>query len=586
MAFIDQVQDLTSLTVSDNDELSQFLKDGVLDVTNRWLSIRPQDIELFGRESSETTSNASLNLNGARIISVIREDGTNNQWRNCRKISPALQYDVTDVDSLNYASKINPAYMIGDTGKISVFPTPGSDPNAFKAYYVNKDPVNSSGSALIHSHDDILYFPIDKVYLVVIYAGMKLLQANMGATTITDLSVTAVPPDAPSAPSFTVTTITEDTVSAGSVASVTVGTSTSVATVAIAAPSVHSNTVPSYADQSIPVARGSFNDYWVISDFPDSDPGELSVTAVPPDTPDVPELTGVGTAPAYTKPSLSNDVQSAITTFIDTDEDVELAQAKIQQFQASLAEYQADIQNELNEFNKENVEFQATIQREVQEDTLIIQKYQADLAVYQAEVGSQVQEYTQKLQRYTTELGTVFQAWQKTESDNLQLFQIEIQNELNNFNEANAVYQAALKEEAQNLQVAAGRVQQQAQIEIQEVLKQADVDMTDAQKEADLNLQASIQNTANALKADIESNAKTLEKDIQEYANTLGKYGAEIQAYQAEVGTQIQEYTQNLQADGMGYQWLQDQYAKLKAEYDTAFMIAAPKQQPQQQVRA
>ena len=52
--------------------------------------------------------------------------------------------------------------MIGDAGKISVFPTPGSDPNAFKAYYVNKDPVNSSGSALIHSHDDILYFPNDK----------------------------------------------------------------------------------------------------------------------------------------------------------------------------------------------------------------------------------------------------------------------------------------------------------------------------------------------------------------------------------------------------------------------------------------
>ena len=52
MAFIDQVQDLTSLTVSDNGELSQFLKDGVLDVTNRWLSVKPQDVELFGRESS------------------------------------------------------------------------------------------------------------------------------------------------------------------------------------------------------------------------------------------------------------------------------------------------------------------------------------------------------------------------------------------------------------------------------------------------------------------------------------------------------------------------------------------------------
>ena len=56
MAFIDQVQDLTSLTVSDNDELSQFLKDGVLDVTNRWLAIRPQDLELFGRETTISDS--------------------------------------------------------------------------------------------------------------------------------------------------------------------------------------------------------------------------------------------------------------------------------------------------------------------------------------------------------------------------------------------------------------------------------------------------------------------------------------------------------------------------------------------------
>ena len=39
------------------------------------------------------------------------------------------------------------------------------------------------------------------------YAGMKLLQANMGATTITDLSVTAVPPDVP--------TITASTISFG-----------------------------------------------------------------------------------------------------------------------------------------------------------------------------------------------------------------------------------------------------------------------------------------------------------------------------------------------------------------------------------
>ena len=586
MAFIDQVQDLTSLTVSDNDELSQFLKDGVLDVTNRWLAIRPQDIEVFIRVSGEQTANDSLALNGVKIINVVREDGTNNQWRNCRKISPALQYDVTSEESLNYASKINPAYTLLHNGKVNVFPSAAvGGANSFKVYYVNNEPTDlTNNAALIHSHSDIQYFPADKVYLVVMYAGIRSLHAAMGATTITDLSVTVVPPDVPSAPSFTVSTITEGTVSAGSVASVTVGTSTTVATVAIAAPTIHSNTVPSYTDQSIPVARVSFNDFFEsgsLNPLDDNDPTAFSVTAVPPDTPDVPELSSVGTAPTYTKPTQTFDI-TQLETFLETDEDTELAQVQMARLQHELGEYQADIQNELNEFNKENVAFQATIQRETQEDTLILQKYQADLAVYQAEVGTQVQEYTQKLQRYSTELSTVFQAWQKTESDNLQLFQVEIQNELNNFNEANAVYQAALKEEAQNLQVAAGRIQQQAQIEIQEVMKQADVDMADAQKEADLNLQASIQNTANALKADIESNAKTLEKDIQEYANTLGKYGAEIQEYQAEVGTQVQEYTQNLQADGIGYQWLQDQYNRLKAEYDQAFMIAAPKQQQQQ----
>ena len=368
MAFIDQVQDLTSITVSDTDELSQFLKDGVLDVTNKWLLVRPQDIELFGRESAETTSNASLNLNGARIISVIREDGTNNQWRNCTKISPSLQYDVTDTDSLNYASKTNPVYMIGDAGKISVFPAPGSDPNAFKVYYVNKDPVNGSGSALIHSHDDILYFPIDKVYLVVMYAGIRLLQATMGSNVI---SITAVPPDVPSLISL------------------------------------------SYAD-----------------------PGatDASLTAVAAG-----DILGSATQPSYDS-SVANTAIALVTStiaeannFIDSNEDVELASAKLAEVQATINDANLRIQNELNEFNEENIKYQASVQESMAEfqsqnqinlqnatnsnnrllqgaiqdakvkldnNTQAIQKYQAEISEYQAEVTLAVQEQTTKMQHY------------------------------------------------------------------------------------------------------------------------------------------------------------------------------------------
>ena len=184
MAFIDQVQDLTSLTVSDNDELSRFLQNGVVDVTSRWLSIRPQDSHMFTRVTTETTSNDSLSVNGSKIVSVVRESGTDNDWRNCREIPIGLQSNVTDTNSLHYASKYNPAYMVADTNKISVFPAPGSDPNAFKVYYVNKDAVNGSGSSLVYSHDDILYFPISKVYLVVTYAAIKSLEAKLAFYTI------------------------------------------------------------------------------------------------------------------------------------------------------------------------------------------------------------------------------------------------------------------------------------------------------------------------------------------------------------------------------------------------------------------
>ena len=71
----------------------------------------------------------------------------------------------------------------------------------------------------------------------------------------------------------------------------------------------------------------------------------------------------------------------------------------------------------------------------------------------------------------------------------------------------------------------------------------------------------------------------TQQNQVQEYAAKIQKYQAELGVYQAEVANEVQEYTQNLQADGVGYQWLQDQYSRLKAEYDQAFMIAAPQEQ-------
>ena len=58
-----QVNGLTGLGIDGTStnpgqtELSQFLNDGVIDVTNRIIRLRPQEIDNFTRQSAEQTSN-------------------------------------------------------------------------------------------------------------------------------------------------------------------------------------------------------------------------------------------------------------------------------------------------------------------------------------------------------------------------------------------------------------------------------------------------------------------------------------------------------------------------------------------------
>ena len=160
--FDDQVMGLTGLTISGSStapsqsELSTFLNDGVIDVTNKVIILRPQDREFFIRESSTTASNG-LDIGGASIISVIREAGADGDtdgstaWRSCRKISAAMQSRVVDVDSLHFASKYNPVYAIDDNGVVNVYPIPDGTDDGFRAYYINNVPAEADGTALVHS---------------------------------------------------------------------------------------------------------------------------------------------------------------------------------------------------------------------------------------------------------------------------------------------------------------------------------------------------------------------------------------------------------------------------------------------------
>ena len=92
-----QVEALTGITINSSGtnptegELTQFLTDGVLDVTEKWLIGHPQDREAFMNETALQVAQG-VDIGGADIISVLRADGvTAGNFRPCRKISPSQQ---------------------------------------------------------------------------------------------------------------------------------------------------------------------------------------------------------------------------------------------------------------------------------------------------------------------------------------------------------------------------------------------------------------------------------------------------------------------------------------------------------------
>ena len=578
-----QVEGLTSISIGTTPttaELTEFLRDGVIDVTNRWLAVKAGDIQQFQRVSATIAANGGLNLGGAKIISVLREanaDGSSDgssAWKNCRQISPMLESSVVDPDSLEFASIYNPVYMLADNGEINVYPKPDATDDGYKIYYVNNIPIDqTNGAALTHAHSDIRYFPYDKVYLVVMYAGIRLLQATMGDNVI---SLTSVPPDVPTLTSVTFSSVDSDvdaslptyttaTVSAGGVYGSSTAPAYTAPTTTISGVVWATEYPDGEVDLTIPLAAIVTN-----VDLANS---VIDTVPVPPDVPTLSaqSVTITGTAPSYTKPTVqggsdeltdvtSGTLGSAETDFdewfhivgqyIEDQEDVELAGAQLQKINAYISSFSQEMQSAMNVFNDANVEYQATLQKDIQDgqfsdanEARKLQKYQAELSGYQAEIGAmtaQAQGYLNTAQGYAGEINTRLSITQAKISE----YQARAQDSLQEFNEDNAAFQANIQEAMQEIQVA------------------NQVNIAAAQGELQLNMdnenrsqQRQLQNSINDMQAIIANND-----------DLMGKFAAETTGYQAEVGTEVQEKTAKMQQ----YKVLHDQ---LLLEYNAAFGV-------------
>jgi len=352
--FQTQVEGLTGLTVEITPtaaELSQFLIDGVMDVTQRLILANPANTEMFIRGSSTTSSNG-IDIGGAQVISVIREseadgdtDGST-AWRECRKVSTALRSRVVDIDSLDYASKYNPVYIINNNGAVNVYPVPDGTNDGYRVYYVNNEPKGDGvADTLAAGHSAIGFFPNDKEYLVVLYASVKSLE-NALATKSSELPSDVIF----SAPEL-------ETISS------------------MILPSVPD--APELSDNSVTFSEiaPSFDEPVVTPDFTDAN--------------------------YWVNVEEDEEMLRARMSVIN---------AELQQYQADI---QKSVQKMNNENLEYQAKLQTAIQDaqlSSQDDAQALQKYSADLNKYQAEVTKEVQRWTNE--EYNTKFNKWQQEYQ------------------------------------------------------------------------------------------------------------------------------------------------------------------------------
>ena len=200
--------------------------------------------------------------------------------------------------------------------------------------------------------------------------------------------------------------------------------------------------------------------------------------------------------------------------------------ADIQVWQAErttdLQKYGTDIQNSLNNFNKENIEYQAQLQQAIQEAGLVLQKenqeyvaklqkFGSDIQNYQADVAKEVQEYQQNL-------AADLQVWQAERTTDIQKYNSDIQNEQAEFNKELQIYQAELQVAIQDAQLDSSEDDQKLQ-----------------------KYSAELQEYQHEINKELQDYTNTLAKEVQEYQNKVTKYGAELQSYQAEIAEQSAE---------------------------------------------
>tara|TARA_R100000278_G_C5471124_1_gene164532 strand:- start:111 stop:1355 length:1245 start_codon:yes stop_codon:yes gene_type:complete len=315
--------------------------------------------DLTGFASTDDTALSDWLSAGARsVMNVLplnklervasNENFTNNIDVEGKKILAVVRKDNNHASKIYTPCRKLPPSMMGRVNDTNYMEAASeSDP----AYIIQNDVLNTypgsnasndsrvvfvnSSITVAHGDSAIANFPDEAEEAVVLYGARNALNRLMnGMNAISALTVSVSAPSAPSISTVSYSAATNADSSATGVATVSVG----------------------------------------------------SVTDVDP----------TGSVPTYTKPTTTVNFGNGnnFDTLLGTNEDVELASVEIQKQRELLSQYQTDIQNELNEFNKDNVRYQAEMQDEIAKHNTALQRALTQAQIDAREAQQEAQQAT------------------------------------------------------------------------------------------------------------------------------------------------------------------------------------------------
>jgi len=454
--FKTQVEDLIG-SVGDDALITQSL----IDIGGEIIGALPS-AKLLPSALTVAVSSSGLTVENKKVLAVDKDDLP------VKEIPANQKARYNDTASIYAATDTNPVYYI-EAEKIYVNGAAGSSATAGVLHYVPKLPTHNGSALISNGSDAVANFPQEAEHLLILGSAVRCLQRLMAdkSSSLSDLSISSVTPVPPESPSFTSPDISSTTLDNLGVPPSYIAPTTTISGVAWATeyPSQASAITTAFlylkaAVDQAETAADKFASATSDSQFDTNstwDATNSQLTRVKD------ALDKVSALIESNSPASSYDAHDLLQA-----EDIELLQGNLAIVQAELqraqthvgewvaigdmrvkevnaalseasgyaneiqtrlsatpikiSEFQAKVQDSLNEFNEANVQYQAKLQEAIQQAQLSsreaeqeanlklqkeqseysskLQKFQNELSEYQANVSKEVQEYTQNMSQY------------------------------------------------------------------------------------------------------------------------------------------------------------------------------------------